>query len=134
MSKRPKISVRLHNGELLPCSAYDAEQLALASNNSVFDLILIKQRSDNQRKLYWTILGKACKATDKWPNSEKLHRELKISCGYYRTVVSQFGGIYYFPDTTAMDKMTQKEFNEYFERAMEKLAEAIETDPMELLK
>ncbi len=97
-------------------------------------MTLIKARSDNQRKLYWMLLGRVCKATGKWPNSEVLHREMVIACGYYRTVISQFGGVYRFPDSTKMDKMAQKDFNEYFEKALEKLAEAIGIDPMELLK
>ena len=36
--------------------------------------------------------------------------------------------------SNSMNKMNQKEFNEFFELAMEKLAEAIGTDPLELLK
>ena len=57
-----------------------------------------------------------------------------MACGFFQTVVSEFGGIYYFPDTIAMNKMNQKEFNEFFELAMEKLADAIGIDPLELLK
>tara|TARA_B110000858_G_C17690909_1_gene421192 strand:+ start:253 stop:657 length:405 start_codon:yes stop_codon:yes gene_type:complete len=134
LSNKPRISVKLQDGQLLPCSAYDAEQLALATHNAEFDLVLRSKRSEQHHKLYWSILGKACQATGKWPNSDNLHRELKMACGFFQTVVSEFGGIYYFPDTIAMNKMNQKEFNEFFELAMEKLADAIGTDPLELLK
>jgi len=134
LSEKPKITVKLVNGEFEPCSAFDAEQLALANNGAEFDLVLRSKRSEPHHKLYWSILGRACKATGKWPNSDKLHRELKMACGYFQTVVSEFGGIYYFPDTIAMNKMNQQEFNEFFEAAMAKLSEAIGVDPMELLK
>ena len=129
MSKKPRISVKLQDGQLLPCSAYDAEQLALATHNAELDLVLRTKRSEQHHKLYWSILGKACKATGKWPNSDNLHRELKMACGFFQTVVSEFGGIYYFPDTIAINKMNQKEFNEYFDQAMAKLSETLQYDP-----
>ena len=90
MSEKPKITVKLVNGEFEPCSAFDAEQLALSKNGAEFDLVLRSKRSEPHLKLYWSILGKACRATGKWPNSDKLHRELKMACGYYQTVVSEF--------------------------------------------
>ena len=135
MSEKPRITIRLkHDGEFEPVTAYDAEQLAQSSGGQLFSLLPISDRSPEHHKLYWSILGNVCTATGKWPTSEHLHRELKMACGYYQTVVSEFGGIYYLPDTIAVKKMNQKEFNQFFEVAMSKLTEAIGVDPMELLK
>lgn len=133
MKEKPRITVRMNGGVLEPVTVYDAEQLALCSGGQVFSLLPISNRSPEHHKLYWSILGKACQATGKWPTSEHLHRELKMACGYYQTVVSEFGGIYYLPDTIAMNKMNQQEFNAFFEATMEKLASALGFDPMELL-
>lgn len=135
MSDKPKISVKLNDrGQLEPVTSFDAEQLAQCSKGHCFSLSSTKERSLEQHKLYWSILHKIVKATNKWPSADHCHRELKFALGYYQTIASQWGGIYYYPDSTALKKMDQKEFNNYFERAMEKLSSTLGFDPMEVLK
>lgn len=133
MSEKPRITIKLREGRFEPATAFDAEALAQYSGEQMFDLLPISKRSPEHHKLYWSLLGKAVKATGKWPTSEHLHRDLKMTCGYYTTVVNEFGGVYLLPDTIAMKKMDQKQFNEFFETAMEKLSDALGFDPMELL-
>lgn len=131
--KKPRITVRLHNGALVPVTSFDAEELAECSGGQVFSLLPISRRSPEHHKLYWSILQKAVKATGKWPTSEHLHRDIKMSCGYCQPVVNEFGGVYYVTDTIAMTKMNQQEFNVFFEQAMLKLSECLGFDPMELI-
>ena len=131
--KKPRITVKLHNGALAPVTSYDAEELAVCSGGQVFSLLPQSNRSPEHHKLYWSILGKVVKATGKWPTTEHLHRDLKMTLGYCQAIVNEFGGVYYISDSIAMKKMNQQEFNVYFEQAMEKLSEAIGFDPMELL-
>ena len=129
--EKPRVTVRLDEfGNFAPVTAYDAEQLAQAPRSQMYDLVPISDRSPQHHKLYWSILGSVCAATGKWPTSEHLHRELKMACGFYQTIISEFGGIYYLPDSIAMNKMDQREFNQFFELAMSKLAEAIGYDPI----
>jgi hypothetical protein len=131
---KPPITVKLNGqGGLSPLTAYDAEQLASAPASAVYDLVHVSKRSTPHHKLYWSVLGKAVKATGKWPTSEHLHQDLKFALGYYQTRASEFGGVMYVPDSIAMYKMTQAEFNVFFEQAMSKLAEAIGIDPLELI-
>ena len=66
-------------------------------------------------------------------HSLHLHQDLKFALGYYQTRASEFGGVMYVPDSIAMYRMDQAEFNVFFEQAMAKLAEAIGTDPLELI-
>ena len=133
-NEAPLITVRMNaRGALEPVTAYDAEMLSQAKAGKVFDLVAASERSLPHHKLYWSILGKACKATGKWPTSAHLHRELKMACGYYQTVASEFGGIYYLPDSISFHHMDQEQFNTFFEATMQKLAEAIGLDPLELL-
>jgi hypothetical protein len=131
--EQPRITVRMSSGVLEPATPYDAEMLAQCSGGTAFSLLPLRDRSPEHHKMYWSILGKVVKATGRWPTSEHLHRELKIACGYYQVVASEFGGVYYFPDSIALDKMDQQEFNTFFEAVMQKLSEAIGFDPMELL-
>ena len=135
MSDKPNISVKLNDrGQLEPVTSFDAEQLAQCSRGQSFSLSPTKERSLEQHKLYWSILHRIVKATGRWATADHCHRELKLALGYYETIVSQWGGIYYHPDSTALKKMDQKEFNTYFDKAMEKLNQTIGFDPMEVLK
>ena len=131
MSDKPHITVKLNDrGQFEPVSLYDAEQLAECSRGQTFTVIPMQERSIGHQKLYWSILGKVVKSTGRWATPDHLHRDLKMACGYYQTVASEMGGIYYSPDSTAMKKMSQKDFNKFFESAMQKLSETIGYDPL----
>ena len=122
-------------GHLLPVTSYDAEEIEFMSDGSLFSLKPEKKRSPPQHKLYWQILRKAVQSTNKWATSEHLHNDLKMLCGHYKATLNAFtGDVYYTADSTAYEKMTQDEFNKYFETALEKLSTALEFDPMELLE
>ena len=132
---KPNIQVIKGQGHLLPVTAYDAEEIEFMSDGSLFTLKPEKKRSPPQHKLYWQILNKAVQVTNKWATSEHLHNDLKMLCGHYKATLNAFtGDVYYTADSTAYEKMTQDEFNKYFETALEKLSTALEFDPMELLE
>lgn len=129
---RPNIQVERRGGQLLPVSTLDAEMFEEYPQGQLFDLVAVSNRSDPHHRLYWATLGSVVKATNKWPTADHLHNDLKMLCGYYRTVVNHAtGGIYYVPDSTAYKKMDQAEFAQYFDAAMERLSQAIGYDPLE---
>ena len=130
-SDLPSIQVRLTEaGSFEPVSIYDAEALMEFSAGQVFDLKIVSKRSEPHHRLYWSVLSNAVKSTGKWATAEHLHHELKLACGYYKAVVSEFGGLYYVPDSIAFEKMDQHEFKKFFDHAMMKLSEAIGYDPI----
>ncbi len=136
MSKRlgtlHKLQVQLSNGRLVPVSQYDAERMEDYAQGSVFNLSPTKQRSNPQHNLYWSTLRRVSKATGKWPTEHHLHDELKIACGYVRIKLSALNGeLVNIPDSISFDKMTQPEFQQYFDMAMKKLAEGIGYDPID---
>lgn len=135
MSKiKPKLQVEKRDGQLLPISLYDAEEIEAFSEGHLFDLVPSYKRSDPHHKLYWAILGRVVKQTGSWASSAHLHDDLKMLCGFYRTVINKASGaVYYVPDSIAYRKMDQKAFSEYFDAAMAKLSETIGYDPMEFL-
>lgn len=127
---KPKLQVEKREGQFLPLTQYDADEIEAHPNGQLYDVKPVADRSDPHHKLYWAILGKVVKDTNLWPTSAHLHDDLKMLCGHYRTVVNQAsGGIYYIPDSIAYIKMNQKEFNEYFDQAMAKLSETLQYDP-----
>ena len=135
MSKiKPKLQVEKRDGHFLPISIYDAETIEGFPEGQLFDVKPVSRRSDPHHKLYWVVLGRVVKQTGAWATAAHLHDDLKMICGFYRTVVNQAtGSIYYTPDSIAYTKMDQKAFSVYFETAMQKLSETIGFDPMEVL-
>lgn len=128
---RPTLQVIKRDGVLYPVTRYDAEMLEVYKNNQLFNIQAVSERSPQHHKLYWSILNNVVKATQRWATSAHLHDDLKMLCGYYRTVVNKAnGGVYYVPDSIAFGKMDQKEFNDFFEQAMEKLTTTIGYDPV----
>lgn len=134
-SNKPTLQVVMRDGVLVPVTRYDAELLEVYSNNQLFNIQACSERSEPHHKFYWVILNNVVENTQKWATSSHLHDDLKILCGYYRTVINQNNGqVYYVTDSIAFSKMDQQEFKAFFESAMEKLSAAIGYDPMELLK
>lgn len=114
----------------MPLTAYDAQEIEGHPEGQLYDLEVVADRSDPHHKLYWAILGKVVKDTQLWASSAHLHDDLKMLCGYYRTVVNKASGsLYYIPDSIAYTKMDQRQFSEYFENAMAKLSETLGYDP-----
>ena len=127
-----KLQVEYRNGRLLPVSQYDAEQMEDYPQGALFNLSPTGKRSNPQHNMYWSILRRVARATGKWPTEHHLHDELKIACGYVRIKLSALNGeLVNIPDSISFDKMTQPEFQQYFDMAMAKLAEGIGYDPLE---
>ena len=130
MKYRPQMFLR--DGQLLPVTAYDAEKMDDYKEGQTFNLHSTGKRSNPHHNLYWSALRRTVKATDMWPTEAHLHHELKLACGYYKTRVSPLTGeVVKATDSISFDDMSQNEFHVYFERSMEKLAEAIGYDPLD---
>jgi len=130
MKSRSKPQVIKSNGQLLPLTQYDAEQLEDYKDGQVFNVSSTGKRSNPHHNLYWSILRSVCRSTGKWPTERQLHNELKFACGYWSIHYSSISGTFLrLPDSISFDQMSQEEFNQYFEMAMAKLAEAVGYDP-----
>mgnify|MGYP003148636833 FL=1 len=131
-SKKPVLQVIMRDGVLHPVTQYDAEILETYSTNQLFDIQAVSERSPQHHKKYWSVLNNVVKDTQKWATAAHLHDDLKMLCGYYRTVINKANNtVYFVPDSIAFTKMDQKEFKTYFDNAMMKLAEAVGYDPLE---
>ena len=128
---KPTLQVFKRDGVLYPVTRYDAETIEEMPNDQLFDLKPTSKRSEQHHKKYFAVLNDVVKTTDKWPTSQHLHDDLKMLCGYYRTVVNKHNNqVYYIPDSIAFTKMDQQEFSKFFDQAMGKLSEAIGYDPL----
>lgn len=127
----PAPIVRLSHGGLAPVSQFDAEEIGRFVRGTEFDLVARTRRSLPQHRTYWKALTKAVEATDRWPTREALHKALKIHCGLVEPIMDLKGRIVGMQaNSTALDAMTQQEFQEYFTRAMAALSEALGHDAL----
>lgn len=128
--KRPAPIVRKEMRGLSPVDAFFAEQIMSDPIGTEYDLVKRSKRSNPQNSLYWVTLDRVVKATDKWPSPEHLHDALKRVCGFVTINHDLAGNEFITTDSTAFDAMTADEFRNYFDRAMEKLAEHLGFDPL----
>lgn len=115
----------------IPVTAYDAEVLMADPVGAEYDLIKRTKRSRPQQRLYWLMLNRVVKATSQWPTAEKLHRDIKLTLGYTEPAVNlRTGEVVAIPDSTALDAMTQDEFQAFFDAAVKLLSERLQFDPL----
>lgn len=96
-----------------------------------------RPRNPNQHRLYWAVLQTVFENSDKWPTVEALHRDLKLALGLVDWHVSMWAEkhiTYPVPRSIAFDSMSQDEFEEYLQKALEKVEEATSIPADELLK
>jgi hypothetical protein len=135
MPRREKASapiVRKHGEMLAPVSQFDADEISRHANGTEFDLVSRTKRSPPQQRTYWDALGRVVEATERWPTKEALHTALKASCGLVEPFYDLKGNVCGMQaHSTAFEKMTHREFTDFFSMAMAKLAEAVGFDPLE---
>ena len=128
--RRPPILLQVCPDGLRPYDRISAEDLGELVNGQVLTCKPRKGRTKDRNAAYWVGLGKAVKASEAWPTSNRLHNDLKRLCGYVDT--------YFNPLTereeirvqsTAFDKMSESEFAAYFRLAQHKFIAAMGFDP-----
>ena len=133
MKSHSKIQVYIRDGQLLPVSKYDGEQLEDAKQGQAYNLQPTGHRSNPHHNMYWSILRSVAKATGRWPSEKHLHSELKWACGYVKMRWNSLASAHMrIMDSISFDDMSQQEFNQYFELSMQKLSEAVGYDVLEI--
>ena len=128
--RAPKPMVRKAGGRLSPVSAFDAEELDTFPDGTMFDLVARNKRTLPHNGKYWSIIAKVCEATGIWPTREHMHKAIKYDLGYTEVIYGPNGKpLCVIPDSTAFDKMSQVEFNAFYEKAMEWIANKLSIDP-----
>jgi hypothetical protein len=132
--KPPHIEVVVTPRGLRPHTADDAEKMVGLTLGHTYELKPVTKRSWPQLKTYWKALGIVVRATGKWPNTEKLHRDIKLTLGYVeQTVNIDTGEVTICPDSIALDRMDHAEFCEFMNQAMELLTRKVGFDPLAFL-
>lgn len=129
--KPPVPMVRKEAHGIRPIAAFDAEVLFSDPTGTEYDLVKRTRRSWPQLKLYWAMLGRVVKATNKWPDAEHLHESIKLTLGYVREVANlTTGEVTMVADSAALDAMDPEQFRAFFDAAQELLAKQLGFDPL----
>lgn len=128
------IIVRKTPKGLQPVSGFDAELLMGKPFGTEFRVTSLTKRSLPQQRTYWKALSEVCRATDTWASPEHLHDALKRACGYITVNVMLDGSEFVTTDSTAFDAMGADQFKAYFDKAMEKLTDAVGFDPLAFME
>ena len=136
MAKRSRESAGLilerYPRGIYPVSPFDAEQLDRFPIGTQFRATSLTKRSLPHHRKYWGILSRVVSATERWPTPEHLHGLLMEDLGYVTVIKDLQGRPKVVRDSESFDAMKQQDFNDYFNRAMQRLAESIGVDPLEL--
>lgn len=92
-----------------------------------------KPRSVIMNGMYWAQLSEIIDSgATKYPTPEHLHDAIKMELGFVQPVYRLDGSVELVPDSTAFDKMTQADFNVFYERAMEMIQTHLGVDVSQL--
>lgn len=135
MAKRGKDTAGLivrkgPKGTLMPASPFDYEQLSAFPIGTEFMARSMTKRSLPQHRTYWRALTVVVQATDAWPTPEHLHDALKRDLGFIEIASGLDGKPFTRTESTGFDAMDQEAFQNYFDHAMARIAEATGIDPL----
>ena len=127
----PPMVVKTPKG-IKPVAAYDQEDILSHPMGTEYDLVVRSKRNWLHLKKYWAVLRSVVHNHDQWPTQRHLHMSLKFACKYYDEFLDlNTMELVKVPNSVSFDKMTQAEFEEYYEIAIKLIAEAIGYDPLE---
>ena len=123
-------------GGLSPVDAFDTERLDKYALGATVEVRVHQRRSTQHHRLYWAVLSRVSENCEQFPKAELLHDALKRHLGYVKRVQTITGEVCFIPDSTAFAAMDQSEFNAFFDRAMQVIAEFVipGVDPIALVK
>ena len=102
---------------LAPCSLMDSDALDRFPFGKALRVRVTRDRSNPQLRLYFALLGKVAENLDQDVTADDLHEFLKLKLGYTRPIKLRNGQIAEVASSVAFNRMTQDEFNRYFEAA-----------------
>lgn len=130
--ERRPIFVRRKGSGLFPAGPEDQDALRQYPEGVELEMTVKQLRSLPQLRLYWAILHKVNEATGKFASAEHLHDAIKAKLGYVRQIKLLSGVEVIATDSAAFAAMDAQQFKEFFDKAMQLIAETFEFDPLNM--
>lgn len=132
-SEAPPIFVHRQGDKLAGEMQMDRDAIARFAAGDRIKITMHTGRSPARLRFYWQLLGKLVSATDCAPNAEALHSVVKLDLGYATPVRLKNGMTVLVPGSIAFDRMTEQEFQNFLDRAIEWVARNYGVTPEEIM-
>jgi hypothetical protein len=114
----PLLMVR--SGHVLrPADDLAAEDMTALKEGKRLLVTVTHARSLQQHRLFFAMLRKVAQSTPTPLSEAALLSWVKVKTGHVETLPLGFGQVYQAPASIAWDKMDQREFRQFFDRAVE---------------
>lgn len=127
-SEQPQIYVLRRGSQLVPEMQADAELIQRLSAGQRIKITVTEGRSPAKLRLYWAYLGRVVKACNCAPSPEALHDVVKLETGF-TTPVKLRGYTVLVPRSISFSSMSESEFSEFFDTAVQFIASAYGITP-----
>ncbi|MCO5092631.1 hypothetical protein [Bosea sp. (in: a-proteobacteria)] len=122
---RSRVFVK-RNGGLFPGDALARAAFAKMKDGAGYLVNLHRPRNLMHHRKLFALLNLVQDNTDRWPTVETLLDDLKISTGLFETRVNAVTGIpYIVAKSISFASMTQDEFEQWFERAVDLICKQV---------
>lgn len=111
-------------GSLRPADDASREALAKIGNGEIVSVELKRPRNIRFHRLYWALLSIVHENLDgdRYPTVEDLHAAVKIAAGLRTRIQLPDGTIGFIPGSIAFHKMSQPEFEAFYDRVCSLIA------------
>ena len=114
------------NGSLFPGDAEAATAFAKMKDGAGYLVSLHRPRNLMHHRKLFALLNLVQDNTDRWPTVETLLDDLKISTGLFETRVNAVTGIpYVVAKSISFASMTQDEFEQWFDKAVDLISKQV---------
>lgn len=109
---------------LMPTDEESYQAIDRLERDEEVQVRLVRERSNPQLRLFWTVLDHVAKNTD-WEDSERLLIALKVRLGRYDLCQLPNGKTVPVPHSISFDKMPQEQFQVFFDRAVQVICQDV---------
>lgn len=117
-----KLLVRKQFGTLRPVDEAGEDVLRKLKNGATVQVEIKQPRNVAHHRKYWALVGLVAENTERYPDAETVHQALKIAVGLRTEFTMPDGTKGYIPGSIAFHKMSQGEFDVFFDRACDVIA------------
>lgn len=117
-----KVLCQYRYGTLRPVDDIGRAELAKLGNDRPVTVEVKRARNPRFHRLYWALVGKVFENTDRYASADDLHAAIKIAAGLRTPIQLPDGTMGYIPGSIAFHKMSQSEFDAFYNRVCDLVA------------
>ena len=100
-------------------TAHDHELCQRFKADAILDVEVKEARNPGHHRKFFSMVGFIFKNQDKYETVTDLLIEIKLRTGHYKEHVTARGKLVYIPKSISFAKMDQKEFEEFYDKAID---------------